>query len=126
MPLFGACLLIILLLLVHSACGHCGSGGSLFLDVGNKALGCKNHCSNGSRILKSGACYLCRINDTGRDHVAVGLVVSVETVADFSGANDLVKDNASLQTCVSGDLANRFLKSLENDSRACLFVSGKL
>src|SRR5699024_11660702 len=55
-----------------------------FLLVSNQRLGGQYHCCNGSCILQCGTGNLGWVNDTSRNHINIGLVVSIVAVANFA------------------------------------------
>lgn len=64
-----------------------------------------------------------RVNDACVDHVAVGIGQSIVAVADGVLCLQVLNDDGALQTCVRSNLANRLLKSLQNDGSAGLLVA---
>lgn len=67
----------------HSALRHCGSR-LRSRNIGYQAFSCQYHCCNGSRVLECGTRNLCRINDSRLNHIHIGFIISVETVAYFT------------------------------------------
>ena len=112
--------------LIHAACGYRGHRRLGLLDVGYQRLGSQDHCCNGCCILQCRSRYLGRVNDAGRDHIDILLVVRIKAVADLVCADDLVDDNAALQTCVQCDLTERCLQCGADDLCTCLLVAVEL
>ena len=95
---------------------------SILLLIGNERVGGQDHRSDGGRVLKCRTGNLCRVDDTLLDHIAVGFVVSVKTDT-FLGILYLLNDNAALETCVLGDLADRLFERADNDLNTCLLYT---
>ena len=109
---------------IHAAhVGSCGHRGILLRDVGNQALGGEDHGSDGSGVLQSTAADLGRVDNAEGDHVTVGVVGSVITEVDVLVAGNRVQNNGAFDTGVRGDLHDRGLQGLRNDSCAGLLIA---
>ena len=110
--------------LVHTAhvgVGHHGSG-RLGL-ISNQRLGGQHHSGDGCCVLQSRASHLGRINDTGREHIAILFLVCIEAEAGALGGTNALEDDRAVQACVGSDLADGSFQSLSDDTHTGLFVA---
>ena len=64
-----------------------------------------------------------RVDYTDSHHIAVGFVVCVKAVAEFSAVHYLVNHHAAVKAGVYRNLTCRFLKRLDYYLDACLLVA---
>lgn len=113
----------------HAAALGCGCHGGVGLGVGlvgDQRFGRQDAGGDGRGVLQSGARDLGRVDDAGRDHVAVRLGVGVVAIADLAAGADLVVDDGAVDAGILGDLADRGLQRSCDDLRAGLLVAGQL
>src|SRR3954451_12480592 len=74
----------------HSAAGHSAAGASLVLgSFRNHGFGGEHQRCHGSCVLQGRARHLGRVQDTHFDHVAIGVVGSVEAVVALAVENGI-------------------------------------
>ena len=113
----------------HAAALGCGCHGSVGLGVrlvGDQRFGRQDAGGNGRGVFQSGTRDLGRVNNAGRDHVAVRLGVGVVAIANLAAGTDLVVDDGAVNAGVLGDLADRSLQRSCDDLRAGLLVARQL
>ena len=99
-----------------SAAGVSAGKAMLIRQISDQAFGGQHHLSDGCCVLQSGTGDLGRVHDACSDHILdKDLVLGIEAVVGLVGRDDLVDDDAALQTGVLGDLAQRSLQSLQHD-----------
>ena len=96
--------------LVHAAhIGGCRRGrGGLGL-VGHQRLGGQQDGCHRGGVLQSGAGHLGGVHDAGGDHVAVGLLIGIEAIADLTGVLDLLQHHGAVDPGIDGDLLHAAL-----------------
>lgn len=107
---------------MSGAAGAAGATGSLMSATRDSVVRTveateEAFCQSGTGDPSSGS------NDAFVDHVAVGIGQSIVAVTDGVLCLQVLNDDGALQTCVRSNLANRLLKSLQNDGSAGLLVA---
>ena len=97
---------------------HCGL---LLRLVTDQTLGCEEHASNRSGVLKSHTLHLCRIYNTFLAKIFIDVFSSIVTKVTFTLAN-LLNHDSTFATSVLNDLTQRLFDGTNYDVDTSLLI----
>src|SRR5438105_1076606 len=104
------------------------AGGFLFFlgNLGDERLGREKQCGNARGVLQRGANDLGRVDNAGRNQVAVFVFVGVIAFAFALQLANAIDDDVAIHARVFGDVPQRVVKHVGDDFSAVLFVAGQV
>ena len=104
----------------HSGSRHSGCRIFLFL-IGNHTFCCQEHACDRGCIFQSYTSYLSWVNNACCKEIFIGICTGVVSKVSFSVFN-LLNDNSTFHSGVSGNLAKRFFYGSFYNFNTCRFI----